>query len=113
MIAKSSKLAVNAAKGAIGEAQVLVKFAADGVEVVGTEVSAKLASEGRRVIDILVKVGDEVAVEVKTGGARRSATQIAKDAETLSNGATLVGKNAGELSGKCYETIRTIVVQLP
>jgi hypothetical protein len=59
-------------------------------------------------------VGDEVvAIEVKTGGAKRGMAQIAKDAEMLSNGATLVGKKAGELSGSFYESIRTIVVQLP
>ncbi|MGD9588460.1 MAG: RHS repeat-associated core domain-containing protein [Pyrinomonadaceae bacterium] len=112
--AKNAQLAFNGAKGAIGEAIALAKLAADGVEVVGTRVSAKLASGGRRVIDILVKVGDEVvAIEVKTGGARRGAAQVTKDAEMLSNGATLVGQNAGGLSGQVYQTIRTIVLTLP
>ena len=78
-IAKSAQLAVNGAKGSISEALVYAKLAAEGVEIVGTQVSAKLASGGRRVIDILVKVGDEVvAIEVKSGGPKRGLVHATK-----------------------------------
>ncbi len=80
----------------------------------GTQVSAKLAGGGRRVIDILVKVGDEVvAIEVKSGGAVRRTAQLAKDEEMLTSGAQLVGKKAGDMAGRVYDSIRTIVLELP
>jgi hypothetical protein len=55
-----------------------------------------------------------VALEIKSGGARYAGTsQAVKDAEMLSQGATLVGKNAKELAGEVFNSIRTIVVRLP
>ena len=62
----------------------------------GTQVSAKTPLT-RRVIDILIKdknTGKIRAVEVKSGGARRSATQKAKDKAMENKGAELIGKNA-------------------
>lgn len=113
-VAKSAKLAINGAKGAMGEALALATLARDGVEVAGTRVTANLPGGGKRVIDILVKVGDEVvAIEVKTGGATRSAGQLAKDGEMLASGAKLVGKKAGDLAGRTFDKIRTIEMQLP
>ena len=53
--------------------------------------------------------GDLVAVEVKSGGAVRSASQIAKDNALATQGGTLVGKNVpAGLQGQTV-TIQTII----
>lgn len=69
---------------------------AKGHEILGTQVSVK-TQESRRVIDILFKDGKTEkirAIEVKSGGAKRSATQIKKDNSMAEKGGTLIGKNA-------------------
>jgi len=53
--------------------------------------------KGLRVVDHMVQDGGKLsAVEVKTGGATRNASQLAKDASMESKGGKIVGKNAPE-----------------
>jgi RHS repeat-associated protein len=91
----------NAAKGKAAEAAVATELKAEGKTILGSQVTAK-TSEGTRRIDHLVESGGTVgAVEVKSGNATRSASQVAKDNAMASEGATLVGKNApNDLKGK-------------
>jgi len=84
----------NAAMGKAGEAIVREQLVGEGKTILGSQVSAR-TSEGRRVIDHLVKDANGVhAVEVKTGNATRNGRQLAKDNAMATNGAKLVGKNA-------------------
>ena len=94
--AKRAQLKRNRRRGAQREREVEAELKQEGHEVMGTQVSAKTPLT-RRVIDILIKdknTGKIRAVEVKSGGARRSATQKAKDKAMENKGAELIGKNA-------------------
>ncbi|WP_151421700.1 RHS repeat-associated core domain-containing protein [Xanthomonas citri] len=75
---------------------------AEGNKILGSQVTAR-TSQGLRVIDHLVETpaGQVTAVEVKYGGAARSASQLAKDGEMATKGAVIVGKNApSQLQGQ-------------
>lgn len=94
--AKRARLRQNHTRGKLREKEVEAELRSEGNEILGTQVSAKTPLS-RRVIDILIKdarTGKIRAVEVKAGGATRSATQLAKDNAMANRGATLVGKNA-------------------
>jgi uncharacterized protein RhaS with RHS repeats len=99
--AEAGGILENAARGKAGEQVVGSELAAEGKTVLGSQVQADTA-KGTRVIDHLVDDGGKVkAVEVKTGGATRNASQLAKDKSMASEGATLKGKNApGNLKGQ-------------
>jgi RHS repeat-associated protein len=92
---KQAQVQINYANGMKAEAIVKEQLQKEGYEIVAQRVSVR-TSQGRRVIDILVtdKQGNLLAVEVKSGNAVRSASQLAKDAEIADVGGTLVGKNA-------------------
>jgi len=90
----TAQIIKNAAVGRAGEAAVKDELIQEGKTILGSQVSAK-TSQGRRVIDHLVQDGNGVhAVEVKTGGATRTPSQVAKDKAMATQGAKLVGKNA-------------------
>ncbi|MFA4436713.1 hypothetical protein P2B10_21270, partial [Xanthomonas perforans] len=75
---------------------------AEGNKILGSQVAAR-TSQGLRVIDHLVETpaGQVTAIEVKYGGAARSASQLAKDGEMATKGAVIVGKNApAQLQGQ-------------
>ncbi len=75
---------------------------AEGNKILGSQVAAR-TSQGLRVIDHLVETpaGQVTAIEVKYGGAGRSASQLAKDGEMATKGAVIVGKNApAQLQGQ-------------
>lgn len=102
---------MNQAKGAIGETLAASRLAEQGVKIIGRRVSVQ-TSAGRRVIDLLVEVnGKLINVEVKTGNAVRSTSQLDKDA-AMAVGGRLVGKNARTLAGEIRD-IATVVYQLP
>lgn len=69
----------------------------------GSQVSVK-TPETRRVVDHLIKdggTGEIKAIEVKSGNAVRSASQIAKDNAMENVGGEIIGKNApSDLLGK-------------
>lgn len=74
-------------------------------------------AEGLRRIDHLVKnpiTGEIFAVEVKSGNATRSATQLAKDALLETEGGYFVGKNASQagFSG-VFRKIKTVEINVP
>lgn len=109
--AKAGILLMNQAKGAIGETLAASRLAEQGVKIIGRRVSVQ-TSAGRRVIDLLVEVnGKLINVEVKTGNAVRSTSQLDKDA-AMAVGGRLVGKNARTLAGEIRD-IATVVYQLP
>ncbi|QLH38077.1 MAG: NERD domain-containing protein [Defluviicoccus sp.] len=80
----------------------------EGNTIIASQVTAK-TSLGNRVIDHLIMTpsGQIMAVEVKSGSAVRSSSQLAKDALLEEGSAKLVGKNAGELNGWSFP-IKTI-----
>jgi hypothetical protein len=91
--AAAATLAQNAKQGAAAENMVAGELAAEG-KLLGTRVSVN-TSEGRRVLDNLAQEGGNlVNVEVKSGAATRTATQVAKDNAMATEGGTIVGKNA-------------------
>lgn len=67
---------------------------AAGYDILGSQVSVN-TSLGRRVYDfVIASEGRVLGVEVKSGGAIRSAVQCDKDIEIAREGGQLVGKNA-------------------
>lgn len=105
----STQIAKNAAQGKLGEKIVGEQLVKEGKTILGSQVSAN-TKEGRRVIDHLVQSGNTItAVEVKTGGATRNASQIAKDTAMAAHGATLFGKNApSDLKGKLIKLVTEV-----
>lgn len=104
---KRAQLKRNKKNGRIREQEVEEELEAKGHEILGTQVSVK-TQESRRVIDILIKdgkTGKARAIEVKSGGAKRSVIQIKKDNSMAEKGGTLIGKNAPK-SDAYKETIK-------
>ncbi|MEZ2577544.1 RHS repeat domain-containing protein, partial [Buttiauxella ferragutiae] len=96
--ATQSQVQVNRANGKAAEALLLDKLSINpNVTVLGTQVYVKTPGVGRgRYVDILIqnnKTGNIIGVEVKSGGATRSSTQIAKD-KVITSGGGVFGKNA-------------------
>ncbi|MEQ1922405.1 MAG: RHS repeat-associated core domain-containing protein [Pyrinomonadaceae bacterium] len=111
-IRQAGQFAFNRASGVIAESQATSELALSGYNIVGTRVSANVPGNGRRVMDIVLDYNGQLFnIEVKSGGAVRNTTQITKDA-AMQQGAKLVGRNAGELSGITRD-IKTIVYQMP
>ena len=100
---KANQLKKNRQQGKRRENEVKHELEKEGHEVLGSEVTVKTPKTNRR-IDHLIKDGKtrEIrAIEVKSGGATRNATQIAKDKAMESQGAKIIGKNApNDLKGK-------------
>jgi RHS repeat-associated protein len=92
---KAAQLLTNKAAGKAAEALAAKELVAEGNTILGSQVTVK-TSQGYRVIDHLIQTveGKIVAVEVKAGGAARSATQVAKDEAMASEGAKIISKNA-------------------
>jgi len=67
----------------------------EGNTILGSQVSVR-TSHGRRVIDHLIQTpeGKIMAVEVKSGTARRNPTQFIKDTALGSEDGVLIGINA-------------------
>jgi RHS repeat-associated protein len=85
----------NRTAGLAAEARAARDLTAEGNIILGSHVAAR-TSEGLRVIDHLIQTpsGQIVAIEVKSGNAVRSASQLLKDSLMATEGAVLVGKNA-------------------
>lgn len=66
----------------------------EGKEVLGEQVGVR-TSQGLRKVDVLTQdtAGKLENVEVKSGEAVRSASQVTKDNEIATQGGTYVGKN--------------------
>ncbi len=96
--ATTSQIQVNRTNGKAAEALLLDKLSRNpNVTVLGTQVYVKTPGVGRgRYVDILIQnnnMGKIIGVEVKSGGATRSSTQIAKD-KVITSGGGIFGKNA-------------------
>ena len=91
---KAAQLKANYKTGILAEEEVVALLMAEGFEVVARHISV-ITPFGRRVVDIVIKVGDEFqAIEVKAGDAIRDLTQQAKDLFINKFGAKAVGKKA-------------------
>lgn len=101
-ISKAEQLKINKEQGKIAESIAAKELEAEGNKIIGRQVSMK-TSKGRRVVDHLIQTpnGKIIAVEVKSGNARRSSSQRAKDDAMATEGAVPIGKNApDELKGE-------------
>jgi RHS repeat-associated protein len=93
-LAKGAGILENAAKGAAGEAKVGQELVSEGKTILGSHVGVQ-TEEGLRVVDHLTQdAGKLEGVEVKTGGATRTASQVTKDNLIATKGGKIVGKNA-------------------
>jgi len=93
---KKDILAANKKRGAAREREVGQELRREGHEVLGSQVTVK-TSQTNRVIDHLIRdrnTGEIRAIEVKSGNADRTPTQIRKDNAMANEGATVIGKNA-------------------
>jgi RHS repeat-associated protein len=96
-LSKAEQLVVNKAAGKAAEQAVVTTLKKEGREILGQQVGVK-TSQGLRKVDVLTKdaAGKLANVEVKSGGAVRNASQVAKDNEIAAQGGTYVGKNTPE-----------------
>ena len=102
----ATQIGRNALKGGAGEATAKAILRMRGYKIIGEQVSV-MTSAGRRVVDFVVEKGGEtLAIEVKTGDAVRSASQLAKDAAMESEGGR-VGASGGALAGQTLK-VKTI-----
>ncbi|MBB5064656.1 RHS repeat-associated core domain-containing protein [Granulicella mallensis] len=93
---KGAGILANRAQGLAGEAKVAEQLVSEGKTILGSQVGVQ-TEKGLRVVDHLVQDGGKLgAVEVKTGGATRTAAQLAKDESMATKGGKIVGKNAPE-----------------
>lgn len=93
---KADQLKKNKKQGKLREQQVAKELEAEGHEVLGSEVTIKTPETNRRVDHLIRdgKTGEIRAIEVKSGGARRSSSQISKDNAMAAEGGKIIGKNA-------------------
>ena len=84
----------NKIAGAAVERIAVGQLESQGYKIIGSQVSIK-TSAGIRRIDHLVEDanGNLIAIEVKSGNAVRSSTQIKKDALIQNEGGIITGKN--------------------
>ncbi len=111
---KAEILATNRAAGKAAEITVAKQLESEGNTILGSQVTIR-TSQGNRVVDHLIRTPDGriVAVEVKSGGAVRDATQIAKDNAIATEGGVIVGKNAPTGLEGTRVTIPTIERRVP
>jgi RHS repeat-associated protein len=88
-----SGVSLNRAVGLRAEAAVARQLMREGNTILGSQVTVR-TSAGSRVVDHIIRTegGDILAIEVKTGGAARSASQLAKDHAIAVEGGIPVGK---------------------
>lgn len=110
--AAATGVQANRIAGLAAEAVAARQLTAQGYTILGSHVGAR-TSKGLRVIDHLVQApdGSMVAIEVKSGGAVRNASQVAKDALMSSEGAVLVGKNAPAALRGTIHQLPTVVIR--
>jgi len=95
--------------GRLAEKEVLEQLLAEGNKVVASQVWVK-TSAGFRVIDHLIEdaAGKLVAIEVKSGGAVRSAKQLLKDKLMSTEGARIVSRKVPDQLRGTTQVIQTI-----
>jgi Holliday junction resolvase-like predicted endonuclease len=96
-ITKARILQQNKIAGASAERVAAQQLESQGYKIVGSQVSIR-TSAGNRRVDHLVEDtnGNLIAIEVKSGNAIRSSTQLKKDALIQNDGGVVIGKNAGD-----------------
>ena len=108
---KAAQLKLNKANGELAEKRVKAELEAEGHEVLGSQVNVKTPLTNRRVDHLIRdgKTGEVRAIEVKSGGATKTPTQVLKDAAMESKGGTITGKNAPPGMSGQTQTIKTEV----
>lgn len=111
---KTAQILINRVAGKAAEALAAKQLVAEGNTILGSQVAVR-TSKGLRYIDHLIRTpsGEIVAVEVKSGGAIRSATQLAKDSALATEGGTIIGKNAPAGLQGARVIIKTIERRIP
>lgn len=109
--AKRAILQANRKAGIRAEKMAEAALKKKGYKVLGSQVSVRTA-KGIRRIDHLVKTprGKYLAVEVKSGNARRSKMQLAKDKLIRNQGGKFVGKKAPKYLRGTTKKMRTVVI---
>jgi len=104
---------VNQLAGKAAERIVKEQSEAEGNTIIASQVAVR-TSQGLRIIDHLIQTpADElVAVEVKSGGGVRSASQVAKDNLMATEGATIVSSKIPRLQGT-HKVLQTIERRVP
>ncbi len=109
---KRAQLKKNNSNGKKRELEVKKELEQQGHKVVGSQVSVK-TKHTRRVIDHLIidkDTGEYKAIEVKSGNAKRNASQVLKDNSMEKEGAEFIGKNCPkELKGKNMKVTTEVV----
>ncbi len=94
-LSKAAQLVANRAAGLAAEDAFAKALIDAGYDVVGRHISLRGPEGGRRVADIIVRIGEEFhAIEVKTGNAVRTSSQVAADAAINRLTARAVGRKA-------------------
>jgi hypothetical protein len=117
---QAERLEANKARGTLGEEHVQDLIAAGQIipevgqpvtKIVGSQVPVRTAAGDLRIIDHVVVLADgtTVALEVKTDGAFRSASQITRDAHIEQFGGRVT---SGPLAGPLPAGIKTIEVNV-
>lgn len=108
-LAKGEVIVANRVAGLTAEARAAQDLITEGNVILGSHVGARTPG-GLRVIDHLIQTpsGQILAIEVKSRGAVRNASQILKDSLMSTEGAVLIGKNAPDALRGTRQVIQTI-----
>lgn len=112
-LTKAEQMVVNAAKGRAAEVRAGEILRSWGNEILGSRVYVR-TSLGTRIVDHLVRTpaGKILAVEVKSGNALRTATQVIKDIAMATEGGSIFGKNAPYELFEVTRRIPTMVLRI-
>jgi hypothetical protein len=104
----------NHTAGLAAERVVARQLIEEGNTILGSHVAVR-TKKGLRVVDHLVQTptGKILAIEVKSGGGVRTATQVLKDAELATRGGVVIGKNAPTELKNAHVVIVTVVRRVP
>lgn len=110
----AERLAANAAAGKAAERVIAKELVKAGHTILGSNVGIQ-TSRGLRMVDHLIMTpsGELLAIEVKSGGAVRRASQLAKDAALGAEGGVIVGKNAPDFLRGTSVMIDTVEAVVP
>ena len=101
-LTKAEQFAVNKIAGKAAEARAKDALEKEGYEIIGSQVTVRTADGKIRYVDHLVrKNGELTAIEVKSGKATRSKSQLDKDASIESRGGT-IGNRGGDVEGQTH-----------
>lgn len=106
---KRATLKANAAAGKAAEIRAKRELEGEGNRILASQVTIQ-TSAGPRRVDHLIRTpsGKIVAVEVKSGGGKRTAQQLLKDKVLAREGGKIVGANGKSLRGTYIPKLETV-----